>query len=114
VDMERGPASWVQLRSYFELTVSTPVLKTDNTALVIRCADHTTSPLWAKVGTNFANKRRALGWYNYVACGLRSRSLFVCLFVCLFIILLVIQSSHRIIFWRVLKRQLSLNLVCRL
>jgi hypothetical protein len=35
-------ASWVQLRSYLEEKVAAPVEKTENTALRIRCGDHTT------------------------------------------------------------------------
>jgi hypothetical protein len=41
-------------------------LKPENTAMGIRCADHAT-PLSAKVGTNFADKRRSLGRYSLLA-----------------------------------------------
>jgi hypothetical protein len=46
--------------SYLKEKVAAPVKKTENTAVGICCADHT-KHLSAKVGTNFADKRRPLG-----------------------------------------------------
>jgi hypothetical protein len=43
--LDRSPASWVQLRSYFKEKVVAPVQKTVNTTVGIRCADYMT-PLY--------------------------------------------------------------------
>jgi hypothetical protein len=66
VGLERGyhSASWVQLRSYLEEKVAAPVYKTEITAVGDAPRWLRDTPLSAKIGSNFADKRRSLGLYS--------------------------------------------------
>jgi hypothetical protein len=77
VGLERGPLSLVStIEELLERNRSGSDLESRDTAVGIRCADYATSYISAKVGTNFANKRRWLGR------GLTSRSLVFFLVYC--------------------------------
>jgi hypothetical protein len=61
VGLERGPLSLVSTsEELLERKVAVPIYKIENTAVAIGHADHV-APLSAKVGTDFADKRRSLG-----------------------------------------------------
>jgi Tfp pilus assembly ATPase PilU len=64
------------LSRYFEEKVADLVQKTENTAVGILSAVHSTS-FTAKVDTNFANKRRSLGRYSSRTQAMKFSSLFL-------------------------------------
>jgi hypothetical protein len=67
VGLERGPLSLVSTtEELLDRKVAAPVEKTENTAIVIRHADHV-APSIRKVGNHFADKRRSLGRYSSLA-----------------------------------------------
>jgi hypothetical protein len=60
--LERGPLSLVKIiEELLERTVPAPVYKTEINS---RGELTTLHPLSGEVGTNFADKRRSLGWYS--------------------------------------------------
>jgi hypothetical protein len=63
--LERGPLSLVRItEELLEWKSSGSASRKQRLiAVTIRCADHTI-PLSAKGDTNFADKRRSLGWYS--------------------------------------------------
>jgi hypothetical protein len=69
VGLERGPLSLMSItEELLEWKSSgSRSRKLRLTAVGIRCTDHSKHPLSAKVGTNFADKRRSLGRYSLLA-----------------------------------------------
>jgi hypothetical protein len=68
VGVKWGPLSLVSTtEELFERKSSGSGLETDITAVGIRRIDHATPLYPQKADTNFADKRRSLGWYSSIA-----------------------------------------------